>query len=62
MLPFTIFLSSLLTLVIARAIPTTPVNSVARAQIVRRQGCNLEPDDPNCELPLWNDNTYNLTV
>lgn len=30
--------------------------------IQRRQGCQLEPNDPNCELPLWNDATYNITV
>jgi len=30
--------------------------------IQRRQGCQLEPNDPDCELPLWNDATYNITV
>jgi len=45
------------------ALLSTLTSALAIASpIQRRQGCQLEPNDPNCELPLWNDATYNITV
>lgn len=35
---------------------------VIGSRLQPRQGCQLEPNDPNCLLPLWNDATYNITV
>lgn len=61
MLRLVILASIILNLVLAHVIPSR-VATTTPAQLVRRQGCDLEPHDPNCELPLWDDKTYNLTV